>query len=111
MRRAVSSVFVAIFIIILAFGALFFLIYSMGTQRPGYTQPQPHLSVKYGNGWINVTNEGPAAITIYGFDIFQGANGYLVPYYAYLNPGQEANVFLNASKTAVILTNEGGVVA
>ncbi len=110
-RKAVSSVLIAIFLIILAFGALFLLVYSMGTQKPTAIQPKPNLAVSYSNGWINITNEGPAAITISGFDIFQGANGYLVPFNAYLNPGQEANVFLNTNKTAVILTNEGGVLA
>ncbi len=109
--RAVSSVFIAIFIIILAFGSLFFLVYSMGTEKVSYTQMTPNLSVKYGNGWVNITNEGPTPITITGFDIFQGNNGYLIMYSAYLNNGQNTNVFLNTNKTAVILTNEGGVVA
>ncbi len=109
--KAVSSVFIVIFIIILAFGSLFFLVYSMGTQKVSYMQTEPHLSVKYGNGWVNITNEGPTPITITGFDIFQGSNGYLVSYLAYLNNGQSTNVFLNTNKTAVILTNEGGVVA
>ncbi len=109
--RAVSSVFIAIFIIILAFGSLFFLVYAMGSQKASYTQMKPNLSVKYENGWVNITNEGPNTITINGFDVFQGKSGYLVPYYASLNPGETASAFLNTNKTVVILTNGGGVVA
>lgn len=111
--KAVSSVYVAIFLVILAFGAVFGLLFAMSLQNVPYSAPEPHLLITYNETtqYLNITNTGPNPILITGFAVFQGKSFYIIPYTASLNSGQTAFVYLyNAIKpneTIAVLTNEG----
>ncbi len=94
-HKAVSSVFIALFMIIVVPEPRASIIFSVATQ------------------YLNITNLGPDAITIRGLAFFQGSRCYTVPYTASLNSGQSAEIYLysalKANETVAILTNEGAL--
>ncbi len=112
--KAVSSVFVAILLLLLSFGAIFAIIYAMSYAKvPPPEAVRPVVSIKYSltTQYLNVTNEGPTALTIEGLGFFYGQSGYVIPYKATLEPGQTAPLYLYDSlypnETVVVLTNFG----
>ena len=114
-RKAVSSVFIAIFLIILAYGALLSIILLMAQPNAVPAPPKPRLLITYNlnTQYLNITNLGASAVEIYGLAFFSGGSGYVVPYSAVLNPGQSTFIYLydalKANEAVVILTNEGAV--
>jgi hypothetical protein len=114
-RKSVSSVFVAAFMILLAFGAIFSLLYLMKITPVSTAPPEPRLQIAYkvSTQYLNITNEGPDTVVIEGLGFFQGPNGYTVPYQASLNSGQTDFIYLYSALkkniTVAVLTNEGAI--
>ena len=115
-RKAVSSVLVAMLVMILVYGAIFSLLILMNQPSIGQAPTEPHLLITYSlkTQYLNVTNIGPGEVVIEGFAIFNGADGYVLQYHAALNPGQGTFVYLysalKANETVAVLTDEGPVV-
>ncbi|MDG6927054.1 MAG: hypothetical protein JRN01_01110 [Nitrososphaerota archaeon] len=111
--KAVSSVFIAMFVLILAFGSLFALMYAMNSQPVPLAGQNPILHIAYSETtqYINVTNAGANMVAIEGFAVFQGKGAFVIPYTASLNSGQETSVYLYSAikpnETIAVLTNIG----
>ncbi|MCL4344557.1 MAG: hypothetical protein JRN26_02890 [Nitrososphaerota archaeon] len=111
--KAVSSVFIALFVLILAFGSIFVLLYAMNLQPVQSASPAPHLYTAYSETtqYFNVTNTGANMLAVSGFAVFQGKGAFVIPYTASLNSGQETSVYLYSAikpnETIAVLTNEG----
>lgn len=114
-RRAASSVFIAIFLTVLLYAAVFSMLMLMNQQEIQQAEPEPHLLIAYSlkTQYLNFTNLGPGEITVEGFAFFSGPDCYVLPYRASLNPGQGDFVYLydalKANETVAVLTDEGAV--
>jgi hypothetical protein len=92
--RAVSSVFIALFLVILSFGTIFALLYSMQFQ-PQMPQSELNLHVSYGNGYFNITNDGPAPVQInYIFIKEPDGKTYVSTFQTTVLQGQTVPVFM-----------------
>ncbi len=115
MKKGASSVFIAMFMLVLVYGALFSLLFVMDQPRLQQNPPRLHLLVAYNvsTQYLNLTNEGPETVTVEGFAFFNGREGYVIHYRASLNPGQSAFVYfyssLEANETVAVLTDDGAL--
>ena len=96
-RKAVSSVFIALFLVILTFGTLFSLLYLM--QYPPIPQTQPPLALKVSynvsTGYFNITNVGGSIIHVQNIFIREpDGNAYVSTFQASILQGQTIPIFL-----------------
>jgi hypothetical protein len=95
--KAVSSVFIALFLVILTFGTLFSLLYLM--QYPSIPQTQPPLALKVSynvtTGYFNITNVGGSIIHVQNIFIREpDGNTYVSTFQASILQGQTIPIFL-----------------
>ena len=113
-RKAVSSVFIALFLVILTFGTLFSLLYFM--QYPTIPQTQPPLALKVSynitTGYFNITNVGGSIIHVQNIFIREpDGRTYVSTFQTSLLQGQTIPIFLGKylehGSVVSIETNEG----
>jgi len=95
--KAVSSVFIALFLVIFTFGTLFSLLYLM--QYPSIPQAQPPLALKVSynvtTGYFNVTNVGGSIIHVQNIFIREpDGKTYVSTFQTSLLQGQTIPIFL-----------------
>ena len=95
--KAVSSIFIALFLVILTFGTLFSLLYLM--QYPSIQQTQPPLALKVSynvtTGYFNITNVGGSIIHVQNIFIREpDGNTYVSTFQASILQGQTIPIFL-----------------
>ena len=112
--KAVSSVFIALFLVVLAFGTLFSLLYMM--QYPPIPQAQPPLALKVSynvsTGYFNVTNAGGSIIHIQNIFIREpDGKAYVSTFQTSVLQGQTIPIFLGKyleqGSVISVETNEG----
>jgi len=112
--KAVSSVFIALFLVILTFGTLFSLLYLM--RYPSIPQSQPLLALKVSynvtTGYFNITNVGGSIIHVQNIFIREpDGNAYVSTFQTSLLQGQTIPIFLGKylehGSVVSIETNEG----
>jgi len=112
--KAVSSVFIALFLVILTFGTLFSLLFMM--QYPSIPQTQTLLALKVSynvtTGYFNITNAGGSIIHVQNIFIREpDGNAYVSTFQTSLLQGQTIPIFLGKylehGSVVSIETNEG----
>ncbi len=94
--RAVSSVFIALFLVALSFGTVFALLYATQFQQtPVPTALNLRASYSVSAGYFNITNEGPGLVQVKSIFITEPDGLTTVStFQATLLPGQKVPIFL-----------------